>query len=343
MISLDDCLNGIDDKMRASKEKVLYNQFCTNKPIFSFGLLEKYGYRLSQIIGLNKSVLNKRIVVFAADNGVSKMGLSVFKQSHTVEVVTLLKQGKTPLNKISSRYNIPIWCIDIGLNGCCEEDEIFISRKVGHSTKNIFYEDAMPFESMLKAIAVGIEIAEKCSKEGIDIVALGEVGIGNTISASAITSIVLELDAKDVTGRGTGIDNNKLSEKYNVVSEIVDRCRHLKDDPLALLAAAGSYEIIGSVGFLIGCAYYKIPVIIDGFITGVSALLACCISPNIRKYLFASHMSAEPGHKHILKKLDIKPVLDLKMRFGLATGAAIAMQLYDVSYLLTNNYDKCSF
>lgn len=328
-------LNGIDTKFRSSKGDVLLNQRYTNKPFSSFGILEKMGYKLSRIIGINQEKLNKSVVIFAADHGISEMHLSVFEKSHTQNVVNLLLQDKTPLSKILNK-DVPIQCIDIGMASDMEDSYGVINKKVNYSTKNMLYEYAMTMHETQNAIEVGIELAKQCSEKNINIVALGEVGICNTISASVLTAILLDLPSDKVTGRGTGISKEKWKKKNQVVADIIAQYGNLKDNTLELLSAVGGYDICGDIGFLIGCAYYKIPVIIDGFITGAAALVACKLNPLIKEYMFASHLSSEPGHEYIMHELELEPLLYLNMRFGLATGASIALSLYETAYLLTN-------
>ena len=188
MLSLEECLSGINDEMRTSKKDVWKNQMQTNKPLTSFGRLEQIGYQMSRIIGINRKKINKTIVVFAGDHGVAEMDLSVYKQSQTRKVVCYLSEGKTPLNKIANQFNVEIQCIDVGLNGLVERPGI-LNRKIRNGTNNIYKEDAMTEEDVIQAIEVGIEIAELCKKSDIHIVALGEIGIGNTISASALTAV----------------------------------------------------------------------------------------------------------------------------------------------------------
>lgn len=333
MLSLEECLAGINTVMRSTKSDVWKNQINTNKPLGSFGTIEKYGYKLSSIIGTNNVISNKATVIFAGDHGIADMNLSVYDKSQTRTVVSLLAEGETPLNKIINQNNIELICVDIGVNGSVNAASV-LNYKLADGTQNMYYEKAIEEDLVVKAIETGIKIAGLCAKKNVQIVALGEVGIGNTVSASVLTAILCNLTAEEVTGRGTGIIGDKLNKKREVVSYLIDKCTSC--DPIALLAKYGGYEICGDVGFILGCSYYKLPVVLDGFITGASALVASKIHKDTRSYMFASHQSSELGHEYILKKLELEPMLNLGMRYGLATGASLALPLYERAYMLTN-------
>mgnify|MGYP002517443048 CR=1 FL=1 len=332
-MKLEECLEGINEQLRSSKCDIWKNQINTNKPLNSFGLFEQFGYDLSSVIGINREIENKALIVFAGDHGVSDMQLSVYPKSQTKKVVELLLQGKTPLNKLINGTNTELFCVDMGIDGNVYSQNI-LNYKVANGTKNMFYENAIEKRNVIRAIEKGIEIATICAKRNMQIVALGEVGIGNTVSASVITAVLCNLTAEQVTGKGTGIVGDIVEKKKLVISTVIDKCT--SSDPISLLSRAGGYEICGDVGFILGCAYYKIPVIIDGFITGAAALVAYFIHKSVRKYIFVSHQSSEPGHGYILGKLDRKPMLKLQMRYGLATGAALALDLYERAYMITN-------
>ncbi|OJU09430.1 MAG: hypothetical protein BGN88_09875 [Clostridiales bacterium 43-6] len=332
MVSLEECLKGINTDMRSSKSDVWKNQINTNKPLKSFGILEQYGYKLSNILGININITNRAVVIFAGDHGISDMNLSVYNKSQTKKVLHLLSEGMTPLNKIINQNHLDLYCVDIGVDGPINVNNI-LNYKISNGTNNIYQQKAMSEKKARQAIEVGIEIASICAKKNIQIVALGEIGVGNTISSSVITAILCDLTAEQVTGRGTGIVGDKLIHKNKIIGEIMNRC---SKNPISLLAEAGGFEICGVVGFVLGCSFYKIPLIIDGYITGAATLVASKLHAGIKNYIFASHQSSEPGHKFILQGLELEPMLKLEMRYGLATGAALTLPLFESAYNLTN-------
>lgn len=336
MVTFNECIIGINNKVRVKKRDVLLNQVNTNKPFKSFGRLEGIGYKLSEIIGVNKNEIKTGIVVFAGDHGVSEMEVSVFSQGQTKRVVNLLGKGTMPLNKIVKNQNIQVKCYDVGINGKVEYNDIVVDMKIKNSTNNMIYKDAMPVKDVYSAIEVGIRVAEEWNNNKFNILAVGEIGISNTISASIITTILCDRKVDEVTDVGTGVSGEKLMLKKNIINELVEKYRQLKESPIELLAKVGGYEICSVIGTILGCAYYKIPIVIDGYITSAAALVAYKICPNIKPYIFASHISAEKGHKYIIDELNLMPIVDLKMKYGVATGAAIALPIYKMAYELTN-------
>lgn len=329
-------LEGINNTKKISKTDVWKHQILTNKPLSSFGVLEQIGYRLTSIIGVDKKIIKENVVVFAGDHGIAEMNLSKFKQSQTKKVVSLLMHGKTPLNKILGQSFDNLICVDIGINGDVLEEGLII-RKVANGTNNIYQKPAMDKKSMFAALNVGIEIAKSCFDSGTDIVALGEVGIGNTIPSSVAAALLCDLSSDIVTGNGTGVTGEVLQQKKDVIKNLILKYSNCKNDPYSILMNIGGYEICGDVGFILGCAYYKIPVILDGFITGVAALIASKMHRDVVDYLFASHLSKEPAHFYVLNELQLNPILNLGMRYGLATGSAMTLNLHKIAYKLTNN------
>lgn len=336
LLSLEECLLGINNTMVNKKSEVLRNQKNTNKPFGSFGMLETVGYKLSEIIGINQTNLKSQILVFAGDHGIADMKLSAFPQSQTKKVVGLLSQGNIPLNKMTEEFNISIKCYDIGINGELNYNDVVIRKKINNGTKNIYYEDAMTSEDAYRAIDIGINLAEQYHNDKFKILGVGEIGICNTISTSVITAILCELQEEDVTGSGTGVVGDQLIRKKTVIKDIINKNRCFKQEPITLLAKVGGYEICGVVGLLLGCSYLKIPVVIDGYISAAAALVAYNLCPSIKNYIFASHLSAEKGHKYIMKELGLNPIIDLGMRYGVATGVALALPIYKIAYKIVN-------
>ena len=326
----------INDETRNSRREVLVNQVYTNKPIKSFGKLESIGYKISQILGINKNQVRVSTCIFAGDHGISELGLSVFEQSQTKKIVELIGKGETPVNKICHEANSEIYCFDIGINADVNYSEKIINMKVKKGTRNFLCFDALERNEVINALNKGIEAANILCKKGVDIVAVGEVGIGNTISTSIITAILCGKNAEEVTDVGTGIDNEKLLKKRKIIEEMIDKCKSEEQDIITLLQKVGGLEICAEAGFIIGCSYHKIIVILDGYISGTAALVANEMCPNISNYIFGSHMSSEKGHKYIFDKLKLNSIFDMGMHYGLATGSSSALPMYKMAYKIVN-------
>ncbi len=335
-MDLEKYIFGISEIPRNKRNEVLLNQKNTNKPFKSFGKLEEVGYKLTEIIGIGKKEIQSVIIVFAGDHGIAELDLSVFPKDHTKKVVNLLHTHKLPINKIADTYNIPLHCYDIGIDGKVEYNDVVHDLKISNGTKNMLHIDAIEKENVSLAIKRGIDVAKKCFEDGVRIAALGEVGICNTISTSVLTAILCGLNEEDVTDRGTGVMGLKLQQKQEYIKRMIVNNRQHSLDIFGLLGKVAGYEICGDIGFILGCSYYRIPVVIDGYITGVAALAAYRLQPNVKNYIYASHLSAEKGHKHIMKEIGIEPIIDFGMKYGLATGAAIALPIYKMAYKLVN-------
>lgn len=320
---------------KSTRRQVLQNQRNINKPLGSFGKIESIGYKISEVVGINKQKnLNSSICIFAGDHGVSELGLSIFKQSQTKVIVEMLGANKTPINRIAEKSNVKVHCYDVGINGLIETNDIVESCKVSNGTKNMVSEDALTRDEVFSALERGYTLADKFKNENIDIVAVGEVGIGNTISTSIITAVLCGKKSEEVTDVGTGIDDEKLLRKKQIIEKIIEK--YTGADVITLLCKAGGLEICAEAGFIIGCLKNGIAVILDGYISGAAALVAYEINPNIKKIVFASHMSSEKGHRYIFDKLGLEPLFDWGMHYGIASGSSIALPIITMAYGVTN-------
>jgi nicotinate-nucleotide--dimethylbenzimidazole phosphoribosyltransferase len=206
-----------------------------------------------------------------------------------------------------------------------------LNKKVGRGTANFAKGPAMSRQEAIQCLETGIELAVSCCDAGIDLVGTGDMGIGNTTPSAAIAAVFTGLSVSQVTHRGTGIDDTALAHKIRVIEEGLRINAPDPSDPLDVLAKVGGYEIGGIAGLLIGCAAMNIPVVVDGFISTAGALIASELHPHVRDYLFAAHRSAEIGHSHMLERIRLRPILDLDMRLGEGTGAALAMGLIEAA------------
>jgi nicotinate-nucleotide--dimethylbenzimidazole phosphoribosyltransferase len=278
------------------------------KPRGSLGRLEEVGCRIAEIRGFVPSSLSSVIVIAAGDHGVAREPVSAYPSDVTAQMVANFEAGGAAVNVLARLAGAELRVVDCG---------------VGTGTANMLEAPAMTEEEAAGLLADGEALAEELD---VDIVALGEMGIGNTTAASALTSALLGFDAEVVCGRGTGIDDAGLARKVDVVRRAV--ALHADADPLTAL---GGFELAFLAGLAIGCARRDIVVLLDGFITSAAALAAARIEPKVRDVLIASHRSPEPGHTYILDELDLSPLLDLGLRLGEGSGAALALPLLQAS------------
>src|SRR5206468_3698895 len=220
---------------------------------------------------------------------------------------------------------IEVVVVDIGVDGEVGDVAGLVRAKVRCGTRNIAREPAMSDAELHSALGIGLDLAALAEKQGRTLIGTGEMGIGNTTSASAITAVLTGRPAAEVTGRGTGLDEVGLKRKVEVVKRALAANRPDPSDPLDVLRKVGGLEIAGLTGLIIGAASRRIPVVIDGFISTAAAAIACALQPKIRQFLFAGHRSSEPGHATLLDFIGEAPLLDLEMRLGEGTGAALAM------------------
>jgi nicotinate-nucleotide--dimethylbenzimidazole phosphoribosyltransferase len=267
----------------------------------------------------------------AADHGVVAEGVSAYPQAVTPQMVLNFLHGGAGINVLARHIGAKVIVVDMGVASDIAPHAALLSRKIAYGTSNMAVGPAMSREQAVKAIEVGIEIIEKEAKNGLDIVGTGDMGIGNTTASSAITVAITRESVAKLTGRGTGIDDKQLAHKAEVIERALAVNKPNADDALDVLAKVGGFEIGGICGVIVGAAAHRIPVVIDGFISGAAALIAVGLSPRIKDYLIASHCSVEIGHKVILKHLGLRPILDLELRLGEGTGAALGISLVEAA------------
>ena len=298
------------------------------KPPSSLGKLEELAKRYVAIQN-NESPTLKKIstVVFAADHGVTAEGISAYPSEVTAQMVINFLNKGAAVNVLANHINAEVTIVDIGVNFQFESHPNLLDRKIALGTKNFSKEPSMTRSQAETSIVTGIEIATESAKKGIDILTTGEMGIGNTTPSSAIFSILGNTPVEYVTGRGTGIDDSTLTKKISIIIKGIDLHKPDPHDPIDILAKVGGFEIGGIAGLILGAAAQKIPVVVDGFISGAGAALALKMSPSAGDYIFPSHRSTEPGHKIFFELLGYPPLFDLNMRLGEGTGALLAVNL----------------
>ena len=311
------------------------------KPPGSLGRLEDLVVQLAGITATSRPTLRDRaIVVAAADHGVARQGVSAYPAEVTTQMVGNFLAGGAAINTLGAIVGASLTVIDVGVAGSIldaspEGDGARLIRaRVRPGTADMTIGAAMSRAEALRAIAVGLAASRSLRASGVELVAVGEMGIGNTTAASAITAAMTGLTAERVTGHGTGIDDATHAHKIEIVTRALDRHRPDPADPIGVLATVGGLEIGALVGVLIGAAAGRAPVVLDGFITGAAALLAAALAPGIAPRLIAGHRSVEPGHAIVLERLGLRPILELDLRLGEGTGAALAITVIDAAIAL---------
>jgi nicotinate-nucleotide--dimethylbenzimidazole phosphoribosyltransferase len=298
------------------------------KPQGSLGRLEEFAKQLVAISENDMPDLDRKVVfTFAGDHGVADEGVSAFPKEVTPQMVLNFVHGGAGINVLARHAGADVVVVDIGVDYDFGDlkSEGFISKKIVSGTKNMRKGPAMTREEAEKCINVGVELANEYARKGYKIFGTGEMGIANTTPSSAITSVFTGKTVAEITGRGTGINDDALNNKVQVIKDSISVNNPDISDPLDVLSKLGGAEIAGIAGLVIGAAANKIPVVIDGFISTAGALIAYLIEPKTKDYMFAAHMSQEVGHKSILDKIGLRPVFDLDMRLGEGSGAALAM------------------
>lgn len=302
------------------------------KPQGSLGRLEELSIQLAGIQGKSiPQIRHKAIITMAGDHGVVAEGVSAYPQEVTPQMVYNFLGGGAGINVIARQVGARIIVVDMGVAGELKANPQLLSRKVAPGTRNMALGAAMTEEEAIKAIETGIDIVITEVAKGLDIVGTGDMGIGNTTPSSAICAVMTGRAVAEVTGRGTGVDDKQLAHKIEVINKALAVNHPDPRQPLAVLAKVGGFEIGGLVGVMLAAAAQRIPVVIDGFISGAAALLATALAPELKGFLIAAHVSVEPGHRWLLQHLGLKPLLDLDMRLGEGTGAALGIFLSETA------------
>ncbi|MDH4227281.1 MAG: nicotinate-nucleotide--dimethylbenzimidazole phosphoribosyltransferase [Deltaproteobacteria bacterium] len=302
------------------------------KPKGSLGRLEDIAASIASIRrNPRPDKLKKAVFTFAADHGVTGEGVSAYPKEVTAQMVLNFIGNGAAINALARAASAHHAVIDVGVDYDFDKSAPIVHKKVLKGTKNMTKGPAMTRAEAERCIEVGIEMAAEYADKGFTLYGTGEMGIGNTTASSAIASLYTGFSAAEVTGRGTGIDDAVLLKKISAIEKAIIVNTPDKNDPVGALAKIGGAEIGAITGLCLGAAARNIPVVVDGFISGAAALIACAMNPHVRKYLLHSHLSAEKGHAAVLLKLGAKPILDLGMRLGEGTGAAVAMLVIDAA------------
>ncbi len=295
------------------------------KPQGSLGQLEEIAKR---VVGITRkprpNMDRKTIYTLAADHGVAAEGVSAYPQAVTEQMVYNFLRGGAAINVLGRHSGARIIVADFGIAADLKPAPGLVACKINAGTRNMAREPAMTRDEAVRGVEAGIELVQET-----DLAGTGDMGIANTTSASAITAVVTGRSIEEVTGRGTGIDDATFRKKTRVIEEAIARHRPSANDAIDVLSKVGGFEIAGLAGVMLGAAARHIPVVIDGFISGAAALIAATLAPTVKQYLFAAHKSAERGHAACLTWLGLRPILDLDLRLGEGTGAALAMHIIE--------------
>jgi len=302
------------------------------KPHGSLGRLEELSIQIAGIRGEAIPKLeDKAIITMAADHGVVAEGVSLYPQEVTRQMVLNFLQDGAAINVLANHVGARVIVVDMGVIGGFQAMPGLLCKMIDFGTKNMAKGPAMTHQQAMDALKAGIELVEAEAKRGLDIIGTGDMGLGNTTASSAIFAAISGEPVKKVTGRGTGIDNKQLAHKVKVIETALSINKPNPEDPIDVLAKVGGFEIGGLAGVILAGAAQRVPVVIDGFISGAAALIATGLSPQVKDYLIAAHVSAESGHKFLLDFLGLKPLLNLNMRLGEGTGAALGIFLAEAA------------
>ena len=282
---------------------------------------------------MHPPVARKCVVVMAGDHGVTAEGVSRYPAEVTTQMVHNIVRGGAGINALALQAGAEVRVVDMG----AVDDFVdlvragqVIAKKIGRGTANMVYGPAMTRTHAVMAVEAGIEVANLLAPE-VDVFGTGEMGIGNTTPSTAIAAVLTGRPVAEVTGRGTGIDDDQLRHKIKVVERAIARNRPDPKDGLDVLAKVGGFEIGGIAGLILGAAAHRKPVLVDGFISTAGAMIACVLEPFVRDYIICAHRSVEPGHGALIDKLGRRPLLDLNLRLGEGTGAALAMNVVEAA------------
>lgn len=309
------------------------------KPLGSLGRLEELAKRIVEISRNEMPRLEKKVIfTFAGDHGVASSGVSAYPSEVTPQMVYNFLAGGAGINVLARHVGAEVVVADLGVACDLKAHPDLIIKKVNYGTKNIAEGAAMTKEEALRSVENGIEVFEEKFRAlgGIDIAGTGEMGIANTTPSSAIVSVITGEEVSTVTGRGTGIDDERFQLKIKIIEKAIQINKPDRDDALDILSKVGGFEIGGLVGVILAASSLRVPIIVDGFISSAAALIAYKLEPKTRDYMISAHSSVERGHSAILNYLKLKPLLDFNLRLGEGTGAALAIGIASAAVKILN-------
>ncbi|SFQ95049.1 nicotinate-nucleotide--dimethylbenzimidazole phosphoribosyltransferase [Desulfoscipio geothermicus] len=337
--TLQATIDGVEPVRRKWRERAREHLDNLAIPPGSLGDLLDLAEQLAAVKqSLKPSVRKKTVVTMAGDHGVTGEGVSAFPREVTLQMVANFVAGGAAINVLAGVAGARVLVVDMGVAADLDNSikEKILSCKVDYGTRNMAAGPAMTREQAVQSLETGIEIAGRLAGEGVELLATGDMGIGNTTPSSAILAAITGRSAREVTGRGTGVTGDDLENKIRVIQKALEVNNPDPKDPVDVLAKVGGFEIGGIAGLILGAAYHRVPVVVDGFISSAGALLAKSLAPASVDYMIAGHRSMESGHRYMLEELGLKPLLNLNLRLGEGTGAALAMNLVESAAQVIN-------
>lgn len=317
---------------QSATSKARERQDMLTKPQGSLGRLEEISTRLAGIQGRPvPRIKEKAVIVMAGDHGIIEEKFHNWPQEVTGQMVLNFLQGGAAINVLSKHAGARVVVVDMGVASPLPAHPGLISRKIAPGTANMAVAPAMSRAQAVEAVEAGIEIVHGEIGKGVDLVGTGDMGIGNTSPSAAVCSVMTGKSVSEVTGRGTGLNDRQLLRKIEAIQRAIRLNRPDPHDPVDILAKVGGFEIAGLAGVILGAAARRVAVVMDGFISGAAALIATGLCPQVKEYLFAGHLSVEPGHRIMLNHMGLTPLLCLDMRLGEGTGATLAMSIIEGS------------
>ena len=331
-MTLDETLKQIQPLDRFSEAAARRRLDSLTKPLGSLGRLEELALRIAIIQGRVPPRLGRKLLlVFAADHGITQEGVSAYPPDVTAQMTRNFLNGGAAINVLARHHGVDTEVVDVGV------DHEFVAAgglrncKIRRGTANFAREPAMTRAEAVRSVELGIQLVREAARENLFLVGAGDMGIGNTSSAAAILCALTGASPADAVGRGTGIDDAALARKIAAIERGLDLNQPDVNDPIDVLAKVGGLEIGAITGVILGAAACRIPMVLDGFISGAAALLAQRFNPLVQDVFFASHLSAERGHRLMLNELNLAPVLDLQMRLGEGTGTCLLMGVIEAA------------
>lgn len=302
------------------------------KPKGSLGVMEQIAKKIAGITGQALPTITKKTcILMAGDHGILEEGFNAYPQEVTAQMIYNFLNGGAAMNVFSRHVGAELLIVDVGVAADFADHPLLLKRKVAYGTQNMSKGPAMTIAQALRAIETGFEVARNCLSQGSDLLGIGEMGIGNTAASTALLAVFSGEPVENITGRGTGASDALLKQKIDAIERALKVNSPEAAKPLEALAKVGGLEIAGLVGVILAGAAFRVPVVLDGFISGAAALVAAALQPDVKDYLLSSHLSDEPGHQKMLEIIGIPPILFMKMRLGEGTGAALAMNIIEAS------------
>ena len=330
-------INNIEGVNEKAKETARERMNILAKPLGSLGKLEELAIKLSGITGKVKNRIDKKcIIILSSDNGVVEEGVASSPQYVTLAQTINFSKGLTGVAVLAKENSTDLIVVDIGVN-CDGEIPGAINKKIRKGTDYIAKGEAMSYEEALKAIYIGIDLVRDVKEKGYDILGVGEMGIGNTTTSSAVLASLVAGELDEVVGKGAGLTDEAFILKKEVVKKAIEINKPNREDPIDVIAKVGGFDLAGMVEVYLGAAYYKLPIVIDGFISVVAALVATKLCSKVKDYLIPSHVSKEIGYSIAINNIGLEPMLNLDMRLGEGSGCPIAFSIVNYACAIMNN------